>query len=225
MDGADRLQPPSENPAPGDPSADRPNRRISSYSRFVGALKWLLPTAAVALAILVVLWPQLRTDSSKFRIGYAAIGSDEKEISRMMSARFVGVDDRNQAYTLTARSATRSSENANRVELEAPQGDIALNGGAWVSVRADSGLFDDTAKTLELSGAVTLFHDAGYEARTPSAHVELARHRASGTDPIEVQGPSVRLEAQGFEIDQDTSTIRFTGRTRMILRGAPKARG
>ena len=44
---------------------------MDSYSGFVQVAKVMLPVAAVGLIALVILWPHLRTEDLRFRIGFA----------------------------------------------------------------------------------------------------------------------------------------------------------
>ena len=49
---------------------------MDSYSGFVQIAKIMLPVTAVGLIALVILWPHLRTEDLRFRIGFAAIQSN-----------------------------------------------------------------------------------------------------------------------------------------------------
>ena len=86
---------------------------------------------------------------------------------------------------------------------------------------AESGLYDQTMKLLDLSGGVSLYHDSGYELHTDTARVDLARNTARGLDPVTGHGPQGRIEAEGFEIAEHAKSIVFTGRAQLGLRAAP----
>jgi lipopolysaccharide export system protein LptC len=101
------------------------------------------------------------------------------------------------------------------MQLEAPKADITLAGGAWVAVTADSGLYDRDAGNLKLTGAVDLFHDAGYQFRTTEATIDLNTGDAEGAKPVQAQGPFGELSAEGFKMIDEGRTVFFEGHAKM----------
>lgn len=187
------------------------------YSKFVGFLKVLLPALAVALILLVVIWPQLTRDARDFRIGVSDISLEQADSLTMLNARFEGVDDKDQPFTLTADEATQSTGDENLVRLELPKGDISLKDGTWLAVTAREGRYRRDTRVLELSGEVTLFHDQGFELRTQAARIDLESGIAEGSQAVEGQGPFGDLEAEGFEVLDRGARVLFTGRSRAVL--------
>jgi lipopolysaccharide export system protein LptC len=213
------------------PSADvvssTPRRTRSkrlAYSRFVFAMKLFLPTVALSLVVLVVLWPQIHIDSSQFSIGFARFKLSGGESPSMVNARFVGTDRRNQPFTVTADLAKSTSLGSSNVELEMPKADLGMNNGSAMMLTANSGLYDQSIKTLKLQGAVNLFHDSGYEFRTAAADVDFADGTASGNKPVDGQGPFGELHAEGFRITGDGKRLLFTGKSKLTIFPAAKDR-
>jgi lipopolysaccharide export system protein LptC len=101
------------------------------------------------------------------------------------------------------------------MQLETPEADITLNGGAWVALTADSGLYDRDGGSLELTGAVNMFHDGGYQFRTTEAIIDLDAGTASGSKPVEAQGPFGQLSAEGFKVIDEGRTVLFEGKAKM----------
>ena len=180
-------------------------------------MKFLLPTVALALVVLVVLWPQIYFDTSKFSIGFSRLKSSGGEFPSMVNARFVGTDRRNQPFAVTADLAKSTSLGSSNVELEMPKADLARNDGSSIMLTANSGLYDQTDKTLKLQGAVNLFHDSGYEFRTTSADVDLATGTATGSKPVEGQGPFGQLFGEGFRITGDGKRLLFNGKAKLTI--------
>ena len=193
---------------------------MDSYSGFVQVAKVMLPVAAVGLIALVILWPHLRTEDLRFRIGFAAIKSNADGDPNLLNPRYVGTDDDNQPYAVTADIAKKlDGEGMDvRIGLELPKADITLNDGTWLVLTAENGIYARRNKTLDLSGAVNLFHDSGYEFRTDKAQVDLARGIAEGDRPVRGQGPFGTLNAEGFRLLNKGRTIVFTGKSKMILK-------
>lgn len=194
-----------------------PRRHGPGYSRFVSMMKLFLPTAALALIVLIAVWPHLQPEDSRFRIGFAVLGARETENPSMVNARYVGTDQDNQPFSITADLAKNLLKGATAVELEMPKADIALKDGTWLVLTAEAGNYDRDAKKLNLAGAVNLFHDSGYELRTPEAEVDLEKGIARGDKPVEGHGPFGDLKAEGFRLENKGKLITFTGKARLLI--------
>ena len=150
---------------------------MDSYSGFVQIAKIMLPVTAVGLIALVILWPHLRTEDLRFRIGFAAIQSNVDGDPNLLNPRYVGTDEDNQPFAVTADIAKKlDGEGMDvRIGLELPKADITLKDGTWLVLTAENGIYARSDKTLDLAGSVNLFHDSGYEFRTEKATVDLSQ--------------------------------------------------
>lgn len=198
----------------------RPPARIRLspwHSRFVSMMKFLLPLAAALLIALVVLWPYLQSTDTRFRLGFTALRTGESESPEMVNPRYMGTDSNDQLFSITADLAKNLLKDDSAVELEMPKADIILTDGSWLVLTAETGIYVRDTKTLDLVGAVNLFHDSGYEFSTSKAHVDLAAGIASGEEPVKGQGPFGNLQAEGFRLLDRGRTIHFTGKSRLVL--------
>jgi lipopolysaccharide export system protein LptC len=203
---------------PGGPRVHSP-----LYSQIVGLLKFALPAAALGIAALVLLWPQLNPIDARFRLTPVQVSIEDLENLRMVQPRYVGVDDRNQPYTIVAEQATQAKGSSDATDLKEPQGDIAMNSGTWLAMTAEHGLYHQPDKALDLWGGVTLFHDGGYEISTERARIDLDRGTAQGDAPVRAQGPNSQLDGSGFRIDDRGARVEVTGQSRVLLFPAPRA--
>ncbi len=194
-----------------------PRRHTLGYSRFVSMMKLFLPTAALALIALIAAWPHLQPEDSRFRIGFAVLGARETENPSMVNARYVGTDRDNQPFSITADLAKNLLMGTTAVELEMPKADIALKDGTWLVLTAEAGNYDRDTKMLNLAGAVNLFHDSGYEIRTPEAQIDLDKGTAQGDKAVEGHGPFGDLKAEGFRLENKGKLITFTGKARLLI--------
>lgn len=200
--------------------AAAPPPRLSGrnrYSLFVGFMKVVLPSLAVALILLVVIWPQLNFDKSRFRVRVSDISLEQAGSLAMLNARFEGIDEKNQPFSLTADEATQTARQEDSIHLELPKGDITLEDGSWLAMNAREGVYSRDAQLLDLSGAVTLFHDRGFELRTEAAQVDLKAGSAQGFETVEGQGPFGTMVSEGFQVLDRGERIIFTGKSRVIL--------
>ena len=195
----------------------RPRRYAPGYSRFVAMMKLLLPMAAVALITLVVAWPHFKITDERFRIGFTALKAREAENPSMMNARYLGIDDLDRAYSISADMAKTRAGKGAVIELEMPKADITLQDGTWLVLTAETGFYTRDSKTLELTGAVNLFHDSGYEIRTSRADIDLARSIAVGEEAVEGHGPFGELKAEGFHFVGRGKVITFTGKAKLVF--------
>ena len=187
------------------------------YSRFVGMMKLLLPLSAAVLILAVVAWPYLAGRDDGIPLSFATIGMGLDESVFVTNARYMGADDKNQPYTLTAELAAQDDSDPDIIRLTKPKADILLNEGTWLVLTADSGTLLRASEQLSLEGAVSIFSDIGYEFRTESAKIDLGASRAYGDAPIEGQGPFGVLNADSFRLDGKGHVIYFEGRVRMTL--------
>ena len=206
--------------ATGTPLILRQPPRLSvgnRYSIFVGFMKVLLPAVAVALILLVVAWPKFVLDDNRFRLSISKLGPEQAESLTMINARFDGVDDENRPYSLTADMATQSDREKDLIDLELPKADIALQDGTWLALTARQGQYRRERQVLDLTGSVSLFHDQGFELRTESARVDLEKGTAAGNQPVQGQGASGLIDAEGFRVYDRGAQIVFTGKSHMVI--------
>jgi lipopolysaccharide export system protein LptC len=191
------------------------------YSHLVTLLKLVLPSVAVGLVAMILLWPQLNPVDKGFRLKPVAVSMEDLENLRMMNPRYVGSDSQDQPYTITADQATQVSGDSNVTDLTKPKGDITLNDGTWLSLTAETGVYRKKEQLLDLEGRVNLFHDGGYELLTERAHIDLDKNNAEGNDPVTGQGPDTELSGEGFRVYNRGQQILVTGQSRLLIRPAP----
>jgi lipopolysaccharide export system protein LptC len=188
------------------------------YTWFVGFLKLALPTIAVVLVGLVLMWPQLKGAEENLRKSF--IGSlklDEIENLQMVHARYVGADDQNRPYVLTAAAARQVSSGSDLIALESPKGKLSLQDGNNVSVSAQAGAYYQKAQMLDLFGHVTMDRSDGYVVETEEARINLKTGSAEGNKPVIGHGPAGTLRSDGFHILDKGQTVMFTGKARLVI--------
>ena len=186
-------------------------------SRFVAAMKYILPGLAMLLLIVVVAWPEFASDDARFRIP-EAVGPIGTSRPQVLNARVLGVDSKSRPFQITADTSSLKNEDGHEFYLlENPKADIVLEDGSWVALTAIDGRYEEDTRLLYLVGDVNVFHDAGHEFRTPKARFNLDDRSASGDDPVEGQGPLGTLKSEGFRIFDGGDRVVFTGKSQMLL--------
>ena len=181
-------------------------------------MRYGLPLAALLLLSLVVIWPLVTGREEGFRISF----SDSPDLDgslRMVNARYLGADDRDQPYTVTAAEVSQTEPNSPLVTLKEVSADVFLeDGGAqWFALSAREGLYERDQRFLDLIGDVSIFSDQGHEFHTERAHVDLAGRTADGDLPVQGQGPLGLLQAGNFHVDNGEETMFFEGGVTMTI--------
>ena len=204
----------------------RLQRYHSPYSRFVHLMKYALPVVAGVVLLLVVVWPELKSQPEKFPIAISNLKVETAGGQRVINARFTGVDSENRPFSVTADAVVQDGPDTRGVRLSKPKADVTLAGDSWVAVSAPTGTFWRSKEVLLLTGGVDLFHDEGYEFQTAEARIDFRNGTASGDQPVRGQGSFGTVNAQGFRIVESGDTIVFQGTSRLkIFRSAPRPGG
>jgi len=200
------------------PKRARNKHRVGVYSRFIGLMKYGMPLVAIMLLGAVFFWPQIKsTKQQATNSVLQTFKPDDLQNFQMVSPSFVGTDDKNRPYRVTAELARMENKDADTVMLQKPKADLTLENGQWVAVTAKDGLFHQKAKQIELLGDVNVYHDAGYTFKTEYAKVDVTAGWAEGNKPVAASGPKGSLTAEGFKITDKGKTIIFTGKSRIVL--------
>ncbi|MBO6836692.1 MAG: LPS export ABC transporter periplasmic protein LptC [Alphaproteobacteria bacterium] len=192
-------------------------RHSRGYGMVVGWLKVLLPTLAVVLIALVIIWPYLEDEGRRITDTLTNAGQLISEHLEVNQARYSGVSEDGQRYTVTAETVLQQSVDAMMVAFTQPRADISLNDGSWALVTAETGTLDRETNVLELRTTVNLFHDQGYEFRTESATFDLMGGSAYGFDPVFGQGPFGYLQAEGFQATNRGERVQLTGKSKVVI--------
>jgi lipopolysaccharide export system protein LptC len=193
-----------------------------NHTRFVQRTKWTLPALAMALLLLVAIWPQLQSLFEHVRFGLPRIDLSEARRLRMVQPHYSGLDRQNRPYILTADAAMQVPRSDGLVTLDGPKADLTTNSGNWVQISGDTGTYDSQPQLLDLFGNVQLYQDRGNEFHTDSAHIDITNGTAEGHDPVEGQGPFGHVTAKGFTMYNRGDVIIFSGKTNIVLLPRPK---
>lgn len=193
---------------------------VIGYTRVVFATKFLLLFIAVALLFALIIVPLTSKVNSNYRLTFSAVDdTHESKGARMINPRFQGVDGDDQAYNITANSATKFKDNS--LILDNINADINMNDGSWIALISNTGKLRYDEKLLDLLDTVSLFTNQGYEFHTSEIHVNLQNKSAFGTKAVQGQGPIGTLVADRFSVFNKGDKILFQGNVKIVL--YPKA--
>ena len=187
------------------------------YTRFVRAMRLVLPLIAVGIVGLLVSWPRVEERMAPPPEAASAPAPETVGQNELINPRFESEDQKSQPFTITAARAVQSSDNPDIVFLEKPVGDINLADGSWVAAEAGRGAFNQRAERLILEESVRLFHDKGYEIVTERLLIDMAARIAWSDAAVKGQGPAGTLAASGVRAEAGTGTVIFTGPAKLVL--------
>ena len=181
---------------------------FARYTRFVLVSKWFLAILAVLMLGGLIAWPLLTNDKSGMRLSFVSSDAPQKIANPVMDApNFVGSSKNNEQYSISGIRAIQQSPQL--VLIEKPQGQLLKVDGSLTSIRAQTALFHQDTKIVELSDDVNLFDDKGNLFTTSKATVNVNTMDADGAEPVEGTGPNGKLVATGFKIRNSGKVISF----------------
>ena len=190
-------------------------RGIARRRLVVVAAKWLLPVLALALLTLIAVWPEMARVAEEGRVSFRRVFGAIPEEATVVEPHYRGVDARGRPFTLTADTATQAG--SERINLVAPKGDATMEGGRWMMVQSQDGVFLQHQDLLDMSGDVQLYRDDGVTLRTQTASVDLRQGAATSSDRTHAEGPFGQLDAQGFTLLDKGTAIQFQGPAHLVL--------
>jgi lipopolysaccharide export system protein LptC len=141
--------------------------------------------------------------------------SDGKVV--MANPRLSGFTSDNRAYEMTADRAIQDSNNAKYVELEGILAKFPMENGAIATVRAKSGNYDDTSKTLELTDPFSIRTDDGMAADLQSATINVETGTLSTKDAVDININGTTVRADTLAITDSGKVLVFENRVKMII--------
>lgn len=184
----------------------------AAYSRFVAAMRKLLPLIVLLILGALVLWPEW----VQRNFGMNPVPS----IPNLMVEKLnlTGVDAGGRAYSLTADRALQAGGLKDIIKLERPEGELALGEGAWLMGRARQGELDQASRRVFLSGEVELFHNQGYRFLTDAMQVDLTQSAAWGDKDVLFQGSFGDIRGKGFRLEKEGDIVHIQGPATAKLR-------
>lgn len=193
-----------------------------SYTRFVKAMRWALPVAALGIVAIVMAWPKMETAITPVTPENVSQNQAPATQNELINPRFEGADSGNNPYILTASRAVQSTQNADILLLTTPVGDMTFSAQESVNITAQKGNYRQEAGLLHLEGAVKVKHSSGYQLDTTRLMIDTKARETRTDQPVAIAGPAAILNASGMEGRNQDGVLVFTGPARLILKESLK---
>lgn len=203
-----------------------PPRPVQSrYSRFVAAMKIVLPLGAVVLFVVVLFYSGAFDRKDDLDIAFREIDRQPGDL-RMVSPRVAGMTSDGNPYLVTADNATQDITRPSFVRFENIHADVKLNEEQdWMSLTARSGLYNSELQTLDLEQQIDIFTTWGYEMHGQSATIDFERGELRSETGVEGHGPLGTLTADRMKAERATQVLRFDGNVRMLILPGQRGEG
>ena len=195
----------------------------AAHSRLVGALRVLLPLAALALLSTLFLLARPRDPDAALPYAQVDIAEMLRE-QRLTAPTYSGVTHEGDEVIFTAATAHPGGADGSGARAMAPV--LRLIGAAGETrAAAAEGHIDPAAQMLVLQGAVTVDTADGLRLDTAILRASLDRSRLESPGPVVAEGPQGRIEAGGFTLTRGAASgqevVVFNGGVKLLYR--PKA--
>lgn len=136
-----------------------------------------------------------------------------------------GFNKMNEAYLVTAASATQRVSQPGKVELVQLKATIQNQDQTNSELTATNGLYDSSAETLMLTDGVTLTSTRGYSARLQQANVSFKARTVQSDAPVTVTLSNNVIDGNRLDMEQGGDVIRFSGGVRAVFQSTSRTSG
>jgi lipopolysaccharide export system protein LptC len=188
--------------------ADNPHP-VRPRPQLISTLRVALPAFAIGLTLLVIAWTTVT----------ALLGASHETAPlplTVASPRLSGQDDKDRPYTVIARTATREAVGSQKIDLDHPLLTRDEGGPDFLRVVAASGVYDQQAGKLALSGGVQISGARG-EFSTPSTIYDTKTGDIVGPGAVQGSGDIGQLKAGSVSVTGNGKSVVYKGGVRARL--------
>ncbi len=198
------------------------NRNIAvnlNYTRFVKAMRYVLPLIAMALVGIIATWPEME-DKIVVVQKDEILSSSQNDIgeNELLNPNFQTTDAQMQPVNVTADRAIQNQKNPNLVKLDRPLADLKMKDGAQVNIEALDGTYEQETEKLFLQNDVKIMHESGYKLRAEELRVDMKTREAFSDKNVSIDGPDATIQATGLQGNVDDGVLIFQGPATLTLK-------
>jgi len=194
-----------------------------SYTRFIKAMRYVLPLIAVALLVVVITWSEI--DNQIVAIPKEDLIPTSETIigqTELTNPRFESVDEFNQPILVVAEKALQNQRNPDLVNLTKPIADFKTERGNTMHIEANEGTLEQKEEKLFLQYNVKIKHDDGYTLEGEELRVNMKTKQAFSDKNVRISSEKGEITAEGLDGNMETGILIFKGPATLILKEAPQ---
>jgi lipopolysaccharide export system protein LptC len=195
------------------------------HSRRVNFLRKVLPVAAGAGLLFVVLWTWL--DPLRFAKGLpielGKISITGTKLT-MDAPKLKGFSRDGRPYTVTAEAAAQDLTKPNMIELSRIVGHFDLGSRGNMVLNAKSGLYDGKAEEMRIFDGIDFRSTEGQSGQLSEAFIEPRKGHLVSQSPVDLFFNEGSLHGNRMEVFDQGKVIVFEGGVTMVLRMGERAK-
>ena len=193
----------------------------AAHSRLVGALRVLLPLAALALLSTLFLLARGRDPDAALPYAQVDIAGMLRE-PRLTAPTYSGITETGDEVIFTAATAYPGAPDGTGARAADPVLRLIGPDGAETRAAADEARIDPAAGVLLMTGGVRLDSAAGLQLQTAALEIRLDRSRIESPGPVVAEGPQGRIEAGSATLTRGAApgqeVVVFNGGVKLLYR-------
>jgi lipopolysaccharide export system protein LptC len=190
-------------------------RRARRHSAVVHALKFVLPAAAILIALSFFAYSYVFTPAQisvdLFNTGF----KDGKLI--MADPKLEGFTRDNRPYRVHAAQAIQSMDNPNLIELKKISGRLPISNGNWADMTADDGFYNRDKNTLDIKSKMIVTTTSGITAKLASAFVEMKNGTMKTPDAVDITMNTAHITAGSMDIEDRGNVLVFNRNVKLVM--------
>jgi lipopolysaccharide export system protein LptC len=187
----------------------------SGHDRRMTVLKWLLPSAAFALGMTILVWPLLNAQEFSFLLAKDQVAL-AKERLRVNRAEYRGKTAAGEAFSISAGSAVQRTSAEPVVVLTALAARLEGKDGP-ATVEAPSGRYFIDEDRLEVTGPVKLRSDGGYTLDADTVAIDLKRRTVKTDAPVSGRLPMGTFRSNSMTGDLAGKQVSLIGQVHLRI--------
>ncbi len=200
----------------------RAARPGGSHDTVVTMLKLLLPTAAIALLALIVIWPLTSAREFSFLLSKDKVEMANDRL-RLDNAVYRGQTGKGQPFVIKAGGAVQHSSAVPIVELRVLDATIQMEEGP-TRVTAPTGRYDMDRDRLDIAGPVKVDGEAGYALDSQAVVISLVDRTVATDQPVTGKLPIGTFRSDRLSGDLAGRTMLLQGHAHLHILGASARR-
>jgi|GEM_PF-1538909 len=195
----------------------QPAGNSHSHSVFVHFMRLFLPLTAMAIIMLLFLWPQLSTVRIE-PLNESDLQDLKKAESenRLLAPVFNTQDNKGRPMIITAGSAVQNRSDRDNVILVEPSASLRREEGD-MTITGDRGQYNQAEKTISLQGRVILSDGMQNTLETEILHANIATGTAESDSPVRMITQNGVVEGQKIIIEDHGQKTIFQGPAKAVI--------
>lgn len=190
--------------------------RAERHSRFVFAMRLILPILAVAIVLVVIIYSVAYKPNIQRIFEYPAGQGGVGKVS-MVNPKLTGLDIENRYFVVTAKEAVRQADTPDQIVLRLLDAEITKDGNDVLKLHAARGTAHTDKNQLVFGPLVQIDLPDGYSFQTDSTFVDMDKAVIEGRDPIHGEGPIGKISADRYKVMKEDGVVILSGNVRMSL--------